>query len=109
MSFTSNFSAMAMSAVALISTAAAAPTGALSIANVTNGGVVVSAGRIDWYPPTNSGGPAGFGDFSTGGTTNITFDSGTVTATTNPYGRIQDIDAGSGPISNFIQFYTGLT
>jgi len=89
--------------------ATATPSGNLSTTNITNGGVSVSATRIDWYPMINATGVPGSGDFATGGFTNISYNAGTVTATTNPYGQIKDIDIGTGPIANFIQFYSGTT
>lgn len=114
------FSALAVAVAGFVSTASATPTGFFSLASVTNGGVIVSATGIDFYPPTN---PAsnGVGDFATGGASAIAYGSaaGTgcpgpattcLTATTNPYGQIKDIATGTtGTVTNFITFYTGLS
>jgi hypothetical protein len=112
------FSALAVAAAAFVSTASATPTGFFSLSSVTNGGVIVSANGIDFYPPA-AGTPVG--DFATGGATAIAYGSaaGTgcpgpattcVTATTNPYGQIKDIATGTtGTITNFIQFYSGMS
>jgi hypothetical protein len=77
----------------------------LSIGITPGGGVTGNATTIDWYLPTG----AGFGDFTTG-STNINWSGGTLTAATNPYGRILDLTV-TGPVSvpNFIQFYTNAT
>jgi len=102
------FSAWAIAAAAAVSTASATPIGQLSIGIVTGGGVTVSATRIDFFPPTNATGAPAYGDFAVGNPTSISYGTGsTLTAATNPYGQIKDIDVGSGPIANFIQFYTG--
>jgi PEP-CTERM motif len=103
------FSALVLAAGAAVSTASATPTGSLSIANVfTGGGVIVSASGIDFYPPSNVA-ANGVGDFATGGSTSINYGRGsTLTATTNPYGQMKDIQTNTGPIPNFIQFYTGV-
>lgn len=102
--------ALGILGVLVLATAAiGAPiTGNLSIANLSGGGVVVSALGIDWYNPTN---PSfnGVGDFSTGGPTNINYSGGTITSATNPYGRMRDVPIGAGVILNFIQFYTSLS
>jgi hypothetical protein len=97
--------AIAAGIAMLVRVASATPVGTVSITNTQNGGVSVSATRIDWFPPSNSSGPPGVGDFATGSPTNITYDAGVLTAASNPYGQIKDIDAGSGIITNFIQFY----
>jgi len=80
-----------------------------SLSSVSNGSVAVSATRIDFYPPMNTSGPPGVGDFSVGGRTSIAYSGGTVTATTNPFGQIKDLDVLTTPppVSNFIQFYVG--
>lgn len=111
MQYRSTIPALAIAAALLATqSASAGPIGNLSIGIVPNGGVNVSATRIDFFPNVNppSGAP-GAGDFATGSPTNITYNGGTVTSATNPYGQIQDIDITSGPISNFIQFYVPLT
>src|SRR4051794_11375013 len=119
MKFTFKFSALALAAAAFVSTASATPTGFFSISSVTNGGVILSATGIDFYPPTNAG-ANGVGDFATGGATAIAYGSaagtgcpelGTtcLTASTNPYGQIKDIPTNTGTITNFISFYTGLS
>lgn len=101
-------SVFSVTALLAASTLSATPTGFLSITNVTNGGVAVSATRIDWYPTTNPVGmPAGTGDFATGGFTSIDYSGGTLTATTNPYGQIKDLDVSTPSVANFIQFYAG--
>jgi hypothetical protein len=89
----------------LFSTVSATPLGNLSIANLSGGGVIVSATRIDWTLPTNQSGPPGVGDFSTGGFTNISWSGGTLTSTTNPFGQIKDVDIFSGAIPDFLAFY----
>jgi len=83
-----NWLAMAVATAALFATTATAtPTGTLSIANITGGGVIVGASTIDWYLPINGT----FGNFLVGGGTNVTYDDGsgtqTLTATT---GQIKD-------------------
>jgi hypothetical protein len=87
----------------------ATPIGNLSLANVTNGGVSVTAGAIDFFPPVNGT----FGDFSTSTPTSISYNNGVtnsvLTPSTNPYGQVKDITVGAGTISNFIQFYTSAT
>lgn len=88
----------------------ATPIGSLSLANTSNGGVLVSSTGIDFTPPVG----LGFGDFSTGSFTNIQYNptvgtTATLNSTTNPFGQIKDIPIGTGPIVNFIQFYTGTT
>jgi len=85
------------------SIASATPIGEFSIGIVTSGSVTVSASEIDWRPPTG----AGFGDFATGEPTNINYDGGTVTSSTNPYGRILDLTFAPVSVPNFIQFYVG--
>jgi len=110
MRVTFSVSALVFAGVAAATTAFATPTGNLSIANIANGGVVVSATGIDFYPPSNAA-ANGVGDFSTGGFTNVSYGNGaTLTAATNPYGQIKDIPTGfTGTITNFIQLYTGTT
>jgi len=89
--------------------AQAAPTGSLSLASVSGGAINISASRIDFALPQNpSGGAAGRGDFADGGATTIVYSGGVVTAATNPYGSIADIDVASASIVNFIQFYVVL-
>lgn len=100
------FLAIVAAALCSASTAHAAPSGALDIAQVVSGVVNLSASRFDFSPPT-SGGAAGSGDVSIGGLTTITYSGGVVTAATNPYGVVRDIDAGSGTVTDFIRLYTG--
>jgi hypothetical protein len=83
--------------------ALAAPIGTLSLGITPGGGVNVSANLLDWYLPNFSG----FGD-ATNGSTDITWSGGTLTALTNPYAQIRDIQVGVLP-TNFIQFYVGGT
>ncbi|HET8549814.1 MAG TPA: PEP-CTERM sorting domain-containing protein [Bryobacteraceae bacterium] len=83
----------------------AAPVGNFSTGITPGGGVTGSAALIDWYLPFGGG----FGDFTTGAS-NIGWSGGTLTAATNPYGRITDLVVGPPvPVINFIQFYAGLT
>ena len=83
----------------------ATPTGNLTLASVTSGEVALTASRVDFSPPSDAPpGGAGEGDFATGDSV-ITHSGGVLTALTNPYGAIQDIEIGGGAITNFIQFY----
>ncbi len=88
------------------SIASATPTGEFSIGIVTGGQVTVSATTIDWEPPVGGG----FGDFATGNPTNINYNGGTITSSTNAFGRILDLTFAPISVPNFIQFYvTGTT
>lgn len=108
-----NFQALAISATLIaIQTASAAPTGALSIGVVPNGGVSITATRIDFFPTLDAG-PGGLGDFATGQPTSIFYNNGVINTvldpTSNPYGQIKDIDAFAGSIANFLRFYAAIT
>jgi len=110
MKYRSTIPAWAITAALFATAASAAPVGTLSVGIVPTGGVNVSNTRIDFFPTSNpSPGPAGIGDFATGSPTNITYNGGTITSITNPYGQMQDIDITSGPITNFIRFYVPIT
>jgi len=85
-------SAITIALAVASSVAMATPIGMFSLSSVSNGSVAVSATRIDFYPPMNTSGPPGVGDFSVGGRTSIAYSGGTVTATTNPFGQIKDLD-----------------
>src|SRR4051794_15128314 len=101
-------SAVAFTAFIAVSTMSATPVGNLSISSLSNGGVSVSATRIDWYPAMNPvGTPAGTGDFATGGFTDISYTGGTLTSASNPYGQIRDLDITTPSLPNFIRFYSG--
>ena len=100
-----SFAAAACIAALLASSvASAAPEGLLSIANLSGGGIRISATEIDWLAPTD----AGFGDFGTGEPTAITWSGGVLTSATNPFGRSGDLDVRGGAMPNFIQFYAQL-
>ena len=87
------------------SIASATPTGEFSIGIVTGGSVNVNATTIDWRPPVGGG----FGDFATGEPTTINYDGGTITSSTNAFGRILDLAFAPVSVPNFIQFYVGGT
>jgi hypothetical protein len=102
-------SAVAVAVLAIFSaTASATPIGVFSITNIATGAVDVSAGRIDWFPPSNPvGGPPGYGDIAFGAPTEINYDGGTVDLSGGDrFGQIQDIDVGAGPIADFLRIYT---
>jgi hypothetical protein len=80
-------------------TAAAQPSGVLSLANAPGGGLTISATSIQFLP---FGGP-----FSTGIPTNIMFSGGVVTP--GVLGMLRDVAAGGGPVINFMTFVSAPT
>ena len=71
----------------------AGPFGSMSLASVFGGGVNLQGTRIDFFPSTNlPPNPPGAGQFSTVNPTNITYSGGTVTAASDPFGIISDLD-----------------
>ena len=88
------------------SVASATPIGLVSISSPVGGGITLSATLIDFIPPAG----AGFGDFATGTPTVVNWSGGTLTALTNSFGRVGDINLlGGGTLPNFLQFYVGGT
>ena len=97
-------------AFAAAGAAIAAPSGNLSISTVATGVVNIHATRIDFALPANPpAGAAGVGDFATGGNTTIPYSGGVVTAATNGYGQLKDLDLGAGVVVDFIRFYVSPT
>jgi hypothetical protein len=112
----------ALPAVVLFSSSlSAAVIGSLSLSNLGNGGVVVSATRTDFQQPANPvPGPPGFGVFQvtcvtancTGSDTNLTYTGpGNVTTSLTPgeLGQVLDLDitqAGLFPSPGLNQFIT---
>lgn len=78
--------------------ASASPIGHLSVANCTNGGVLVTLTTIDWYPPPGGGS----GCDQTGGTTSVVYSGGTLTG--GVQGTILDLTAGGGAVPDFMTF-----
>jgi hypothetical protein len=119
-------------ALALAASAASIPpTGTLSFGQGANGGVIVSATRVDWYLPlsdtvgaptstiVNGGGntypnnvnpgatsPPNNGAIVVGGSTDITYDGGTYTSGT---GSILDLDVTTGPAPPNVPGFITLT
>ena len=86
------------------SVASATPIGVVSISSPVGGGITLSATLIDFIPPAG----AGFGDFATGAPTVVSWSGGVLTALTNSFGRVGDINLlGGGTLPNFLQFYVG--
>jgi hypothetical protein len=79
-----------------VATAAAQPSGVVSLANAPAGGLAISATSIQFLP---AGGP-----FGTGMPTNIMFAGGFVGP--GELGMLRDVTAGGGPVINFMTFVT---
>lgn len=113
MKFGSKLCFIATAALAVGVTASATPTGRISIANLTGGGVAGSATMIDFFQPMGGG----IGFFGTGGFApafSVTYNptastTATADSTTNPYGQIKDLTLAPVVVSDFIRFYPGTT
>lgn len=107
--------ALPAAALLFAATASADIIGVVSLGNVGNGGVVVSATRIDFQPPANPApGAPGYGVFQvscltatcTGADTNLTYigGGGLTNLTPGELGEILDLDVASPPPTD--QFIT---